>query len=145
MVDDKNKSKPIDDDKDLDTVETSQNDTDAQAPQETDAPAEGVSETNAPKSDLDDDFMDLDDMMFDEDDMAAKPPRDAGMKNDALDDLDTVEDTPIPETQTPDMAADATDSTPEGDLDDFLDESLTVAPEATEAPAPKASGQIRGA
>ena len=142
MVDDKNKSKPIDDDKDLDTVETSQNDTDAQAPQETDAPAEGVSETNAPKSDLDDDFMDLDDMMFDEDDMAAKPPRDAGMKNDALDDLDTVEDTPIPETQTPDMAADATDSTPEGDLDDFLDESLTVAPEATEAPAPKASDDM---
>ena len=138
MVDDKNKSKPIDDDKDLDTVETSQNDTDAQAPQETEAPAEGVSETNTPKSDLDDDFMDLDDMTFDEDDMAAKPPRDAGMKNDALDDLDTVEDTPIPETQTPDMAADATDSTPEGDLDDFLDESLTVAPEATEAPAPKA-------
>lgn len=142
MVDDKNKSKPIDDDKDLDTVETSQNDTDAQAPQETEAPAEGVSETNTPKSDLDDDFMDLDDMTFDEDDMAAKPPRDAGMKNDALDDLDTVEDTPIPETQTPDMAADATDSTPEGDLDDFLDESLTVAPEATEAPAPKASDDM---
>ncbi len=142
MVDDKNKSKPIDDDKDLDTVETSQNDTDAQAPQETEAPAEGVSETNTPKSDMDDDFMDLDDMTFDEDDMAAKPPRDAGMKNDALDDLDTVEDTPIPETQTPDMAADATDSTPEGDLDDFLDESLTVAPEATEAPAPKASDDM---
>lgn len=142
MVDDKNKSKPIDDDKDLDTVETSQNDTDAQAPQETEAPAEGVSETNTPKSDLDDDFMDLDDMTFDEDDMAAKPPRDAGMKNDALDDLDTVEDTPIPETQTPGMAADATDSTPEGDLDDFLDESLTVAPEATEAPAPKASDDM---
>ncbi len=142
MVDDKNKSKPIDDDKDLDTVETSQNDTDAQAPQETEAPAEGVSETNTPKSDLDDDFMDLDDMTFDEDDMAAKPPRDAGMKNDALDDLDTVEDTPIPETQTPSMAADATDSTPEGDLDDFLDESLTVAPDATEAPAPKASDDM---
>ncbi|MBA44333.1 MAG: hypothetical protein CMF62_10085 [Magnetococcales bacterium] len=142
MVDDKNKSKPIDDDKDLDTVETSQNDTDAQAPQETEAPSEGVSETNTPKSDLDDDFMDLDDMTFDEDDMAAKPPRDAGMKNDALDDLDTVEDTPIPETQTPDMAADATDSPPEGDLDDFLDESLTVAPEATEAPAPKASDDM---
>ena len=142
MVDDKNKSKPIDDDKDLDTVETSQNDTDAQAPQETEAPAEGVSETNTPKSDLDDDFMDLDDMTFDEDDMAAKSPRDGGMKNDALDDLDTVEDTPIPETQTPDMAADATDSTPEGDLDDFLDESLTVAPDATEAPAPKASDDM---
>lgn len=142
MVDDKNKSKPIDDDKDLDTVETSLNDTDAQAPQETEAPAEGVSETNTPKSDMDDDFMDLDDMTFDEDDMAAKPPRDAGMKNDALDDLDTVEDTPIPETRTPDMAADATDSAPEGDLDDFLDESLTVAPDATEAPAPKASDDM---
>lgn len=92
MVDEKDKSTPVDLDDVLDdTAETNQNNTDVQGLQETEAPALGVSDA------------------------------------DPFDDLDTVEDTPLPETP---LAA-APSPSEEGDLDDFLDESLSVAPRPT--------------